>query len=713
MVTRAERVLVAYAVFGERIQSGDMYDGLWDFLRPLASERAGERFIPEEATKWLSDMYTLHMPVIVMESLAERMVAAEILEKRAATAGAAIYTYKAQTYLPALSSGALADQIANALTSFISFAKNIHTLANFSDDHLEEAFFDRLLNVDSLQILSQRDGQVPLKASASTLTLHRAEPPAQASEAAHLDYVFGRYLLELHDSSRSQFETLARIADASLVAEALTTYRDPPRRGEALDQLEIYLDGPLCLDVLRVNVGREEFGQEFLSLLKSSGAQLFAFHHTVDEVERVLEARRSSALPGPAHVSERSVEPPAIRDRVRALAGFAEVQLEKLGIHVVDGSMSVPAPVRARIGAAEEQAIRQQLRNQNADALETDVRTVCELMRLRSTRPETTKVSQAGPTLVTRNTSLCQVANANWRRCLEAGGRVSAGVAKRAAPIAITERRICGIAWITSGGNLGDISKRRLVANCAAAISSRKDVITGVLNILQVKSPADQDVFRAVIADQRAERALMDATLGDFRVVNDENVLALLQSLKEATAVDVAKRKDEEIAGLRREHEAELAELQEKRNAAAQEAANAQFKLNLLEDEERRRSEAERASYLQTLERAMELATKVRKILPVAVAVAISGVVLVIQVTIDSLGEKHFPNWKVWLSPATGLLAGILLAWDVPDVLFGGWRERVLIKIVRWKCKSQVPDAWLEKASLDFRAGRVSLPTIV
>jgi hypothetical protein len=715
MKTRAERVLVAYAVMGERIQAGDMYDGLWDFLRPLAASKVGERFIPADSAKWLSDTYSLHMPVIVMEGLAERMTSAQLLDKQAMSGKIATYVYKAQASMPRPTEADLSEGIANTLSAFAVFAKSFPSLASIDDRHLEEALFERLLNVDSLQILSHRDGQVSLKASVDTLTLIQPKQSHEASDAAHLDYVFGRFLLQLQESNAAQFDMLARIADAALVAEALATYRDPPHRGDALDGLELYLDGPLCLDILGVNVGREDFGREFLALLKSSGARLHVFSHTIEEIERVLEAKKSGALNAPRYATERTVEPPAIRDRVRALAGFSEAQLEKVGVNVVDGSMRLPAPVRGRVGAGDEQAVRLQLKNQNAEALETDVRTVCELMRLRTARTQSTRISEAGPVLVTRNTSLSSVANVSWRRYLETSDRFSAGTARKAAPISVSERRMCGVAWITSGGNVGEISRRRLVANCAAATSVKRDVITKVLNVLREKSPSDQDVFRAVISDQRAERTLMDATLGDYRVVTDENVLDLLQSLKEATVAEQIEKTQAEIAALKQHYEAENAALAEQRRNSHQEAVDLQFRLDLAEEQNRKRFQKEHATHVLVLEGAARQGRCVYRWLPLLVAVPISVIGLIAQVQLDQVAVQDgffWKTWKPWVVPGPALILSLFLAWDIPDSLFGGWRQAALLWLARRHCEGKVPEGLFAQASFDFKSGTVRIPSV-
>lgn len=76
--SQSERALVAWAVLGDTIKHADLYEGLFDFVRPIAHAKAGQRFVPSELCDALRDAYGLNMPVMVMESLAERLLNAEI-----------------------------------------------------------------------------------------------------------------------------------------------------------------------------------------------------------------------------------------------------------------------------------------------------------------------------------------------------------------------------------------------------------------------------------------------------------------------------------------------------------------------------------------------------------------------------------------------------------------------------------------------------------
>lgn len=147
-------------------------------------------------------------------------------------------------------------KITELLVGFKSFARNqALQLKDLDDVSLDNALFDRLLRIESLEIFSRRYESESIKRSAQTLTLKKTIEPKEEGHhiGIHLDYVVSRFILTLLENDKEGFNLLSDIASANLATETLLTYRDPPRKGDAFDEVEIYLDSPLCLDILGVN----------------------------------------------------------------------------------------------------------------------------------------------------------------------------------------------------------------------------------------------------------------------------------------------------------------------------------------------------------------------------------------------------------------------------------------------------------------------------
>lgn len=453
-----ERAMIAYAVLKNQLASPDLYEGLMVFFRPVTSSLAGRRFIPSDLATELAARYALHIPILVLESLAERMNNAGLITKRAEREGVASYEYVA---CDSVGTGASLPKITDLLARFREFARRQSTeLHELSDSGLDDALFDRLVRIESLEILSRRDGLESPKHTAKTLTLRKKElAPAkdQSPMDRHLDYVVPRFILSLMQADAEGFDLLSDIASANLAAETLLTYRDPPRRGDALDEFDLYLDAPLCLDILGVNPGREEYGQQLSEELKRAGCRVSVFLHSIGEIERVLDARKQSYFSGIKPFDQFQVDPPRTRDLVIALAGHAEqVLIEQFGFGVIDSTAAIPAGRRSSVGPEEEKAIREQLIGwRNAEGREVDIATCCDLIRMRSGADIQTRILKAGATLATRNAVLARAANVTWRTWLNGKTKGSRDRIKSAAPLAILDKQLVGLLWITQGGQAG------------------------------------------------------------------------------------------------------------------------------------------------------------------------------------------------------------------------------------------------------------------
>jgi len=704
---------VAWAILGDTVKRADLYEGLFGFIRPIADSLAGQRYIPSALADAVRARYGLNIPVLVVESLTSRFVSAGLLTVVTQTKDSSVYQFVGSE---AGSANFVTERsIALMLERFRAFIReSAAEFAEHSTAKLDDAFFERLMHIDSLALLSRRDSPEALMRTRSTLSLakppedpeSRAEPTRQAE---HLDYLFARFLLQMSDGLPDEFELLCEIAGANLVAETLLTYRDPPRKGDALQGLAVYLDAPLCMDILGVNIGRESYGQELARTLQASGVDICIFLHSISEIERVLEARRLSYLQAhPSGPGVHTVEPPAIRDRVRLIVGHVESPLtSEIGCRIVDAATSVPPAIRARVGAGEERAIRDALRGWSSDeGREVDVATVCDLIRLRSSSLPATRLPEAGPTLVTRNSLVKRTANEAWHQWLTQTNRATPARIKGVAPLAVTERHLAGLIWITQGGSIGDVSRELLVANCAAATAARRDVVVRVHNMLLNTSDQDAKLFEAIIMDQRAERALMDATFGDPQVITDDNVLDLLATARRATAEEITYEKNTEIALIAAERDAATTALR----AQAAELDNIRRGIELstqLADDERRKSiRADQA----VAEKSFARACAVYKWAGVAVGVMLTAIALVAQVmlpdllkdpTPDSLTARFAKAW--WVPVALFAIPTLASIYEMPDMLFGGLRKNMADLAFRWLVRREGSERVLATSLRDYK----------
>lgn len=709
-MARVERALIAYAVLKNQLESADLYEGLMIFFRPITSSLANETFIPSEFAEHLANRYGLNVPVLVIETLAEKMTKAGLLFKQAESNGAA--TYK---YLPSdlTTTNVSLPKITDLLSKFKSFAKGQSKEFNsLEDDAIENALFDRLLNIETLEILSRRDGQLTVKKTANTLTKQKPIDSIGDRQTLqiHLDYVVSRYILDLLENDKEGFDLLSDIASANLAAETLLTYREPPKKGETFDELEIYLDSPLCLDILGVNVGKEEYGAQLSRELKNAGCRVNIFLHSITEIERILEARKQSYLSGVNTLGRNQVDPPKIQSIVNALAGHSEqVLTEQFGFNVIDSAAAIPAGRRSTVGAEQEKIIREQLVGwRNEEGREVDVSTCCDLIRMRSAIDIQTRIIKSGVVLATRNSVLASAANTAWKSWLKDKNKGSIDRIKAAAPLAILDKHLVGLLWITQGGAVGELGRIHLIANCAAAVSTKKDVITKVYNTLLDTSEESAQIFAAIINDQRAERTLMNSTFGDPDLISNENVLPLLEKVRLATAQEIETKKNEEISELKSSYQANIAQLTLERDNANAEKNAAITEASLATKIENERKES-------LLFKAFRWAIRAYTTSIVIINVILIFICYLLQKYIEA-------NYVPPSTPSTSLeivisyiisflifLAGsLILTWDIPEILGGKIRDKISTYVLKFFASRYEVEALMPYYSYNFKEKRIA-----
>jgi hypothetical protein len=132
------------------------------------------------------------------------------------------------------------------------------------------------------------------------------------------------------------------------------------------------------------------------------------------------------------------------------------------------------------------------------------------------------------------------------------------------------------------GGKAGEIAPRLLLANCAAALEPRSDVINRMHKFLTEISPKQAELFKVLMTDERAGQHLMQVTLGDSTYITPDNVEETLSQIRETVGEEVEQRAQDEIARIQARHTAELherdrdTELLKSQLAAAAEAHSAE-----------------------------------------------------------------------------------------------------------------------------------------
>lgn len=554
-LNKPSRALIAYAVLADKIIKGnDLVQSLMPFFRPIAAAFAGQYFDAEKFCNEISNKYGLDVPKLAALGWCDRLRKEGLLEEHAKTPQGAVYRYpQGLTANPSEIADTLTEsQVLNILEGFRTYARSTlpSEFGSVLDNDLDEAFYSRLLNIDSMRILTRKESKADINSSANTLSLKQQATLPHEKLELHLDFLVAEYLIDTKSKNESIFRTISAIAFANMAAEAVATFRDPPSNGaQSLSRVRIYLDTPLVLDLFGLNDGFESYTQELWTLIQGSGGTVAVFDHTVEEIQSVIFARLSAYRSG--NDPFRNYQNGGfVVNRLAVLNGNVGSQLEDRNISIDrDPEISLLRISQSALGTIQA-GLDKKMSNWRTEARHYDEKSVLSMIAIRNGGGAEANFVKAVAVLLTRNTSLTAIANAAWRKWLMEAGRESKTQIDKAAPIAISDKQFAGLLWMLNGGASAALSHERLIAHCSSAIRPRSDVIAKVCNLIIEAHGKDKGLeFSALLTNRRAEQALMHAASGDPEILTTKNLPEIIErvTLAAGDAAAAAARAEAEI----------------------------------------------------------------------------------------------------------------------------------------------------------------------
>jgi hypothetical protein len=327
MTVKPKRALIAYCVLADRLRTPGMgiVQAMTPFLAQACQQFAGELFDAAKFSTAVSQRYGISIPRLAALGLTEQLAAEGILNPVSGHAASTIYRYaEAPVIFEAATVSPLTEaEVESVLQAFVTYCQSDTKIANKDEAFLQSAFLDRLLNVDSMRLLVRREASIAAKKTADTLVLKKTTEQTNHpdQEDLHLDFLVSQFLLDLRENNPSGFERVSNVAFANMAAEALACFRDPPAGNTSLIGLTVYLDSPLLLDMLGVNVEYAEYGRELLEAIHASGAKAAVLDHCVAEAEGAVHAQLAYLRSGVNQIAANwgtSAKPDTSRKRRRA-----------------------------------------------------------------------------------------------------------------------------------------------------------------------------------------------------------------------------------------------------------------------------------------------------------------------------------------------------------------------------------------------------------
>jgi hypothetical protein len=554
---KPKRAIIAYCALAQRLKTTGIarMQALTPFLAEACLEFSGEMFDAQKFSEAVDDRYEIKIPRLAVLGLAEQLANDGLLIDISNGNVSPIYKFADfHNKFDHADSPITERQVESILNDFVTICRADSLLSSIGDESLHDALLSRLLNIDSMRILTRKEGTISAKKTVDTLTVKQVAKDEQDKISTHLDYLVSEFLIDLRNTDTEKFEQISNVAFANMAAEALACFREPSEESKDLSNLTIYLDSPLLLDMLGVNSEYSDYGRELLDAIKASGAMPAVFEHCVNEAEDAIQAQltylRSGINQNSDHFSY-SAKP----DLLAALSGnVAERVHDRLGITVQkDPEVQLHKKFPTTIGDIESEMTTRMSRWGKAEAVQHDRKSIFTLIAISDSNQPSTKVCDSKWLFLTRNTPLVSIANDMWRLWLNGSNKsLTKAYIEKVSPIAMSDKQFSGYLWARSGTGNGVISRARLLAYCSSAIRPRADVKARAYNlVLELEGKAEADDIAALLEDTEGIRALMRATKGDPEDITKERLPHIVDLVKksagEYAAEEVRKEKDKEI----------------------------------------------------------------------------------------------------------------------------------------------------------------------
>jgi len=667
------RELIAFAFVEEAYaRTGDLVAGLLPLFAPVLAKKPNRRFDPTEFAEDVQRTYDIPMSPLVAAGLVEKLAEAGLLSLSESEP----HTYRIAA-IPA--DTALFDEKGAEilLTEFAVFANSSLEQVGMRQDTgmLDAAFLQRLI---SAQFLSFTDRREKNYFHGKTILLKKVEDDehdaVQLEQA--LDVLCAEFALRKLEAGGSTADLLTRLMTGALIAEVVLTLQTPSSI-EVLGKVTAVFDGPLILDFLDLSTPElRDYAKDLFALVEKATIRKVVFKHTIEEMKGTLR--------GPLEALQRGDQPfgpLGIRIRVdlshaayaRETLAELDQRVEELGFEIVDADVQSTEERLKFCDAATEESLRNNIGKlmENLERRIRDAHSIATVLRLREGVQNAKSIADARWVLVTRNDAVA-VRSQEFLVMRKLIGRDDV-------PPAITDRRLAGYLWFAVGGNLGGLSRKKLVANCSFVMSPRTDVVSKARQYLNELDPEKANLFMVLMRDQRAQRCLVHSTLGFPSVISPDNAEELLEEVRLSVAAEAERR----VVELKRDHDDSLASLikvhQEEtldRESAllALKGSLAEQKAAAAKEIQQRTSEASNLSqHLRNIEAAvgLDIDTRIQRAATSAgrSALFLKVILVVVYLTLVGCAYWFTPGGRIY-TLATTLIVALLGFWIIPQIAY-------------------------------------------
>jgi hypothetical protein len=568
----ARRQLITYAFVSSSLdRSADLLTGLIPLFVPIAKVLEGKQFEPDQFAKELSRRYGISINPLAVEELRSRLLKAGLLKRSQPDRTGSTYNYVSAEIDLAEREQKIDDMLNNLIERFKLYVSRLSPIAKleYTTEQVEDIFLDNIVREHISENLRDDPTQ---------------KEQEQTSAAPSLPYIVGRFVLDLERNHPELVDDLSQIRAAAIVSEVVLDLRQPPDRNRKFPNLRLYVDGPIVMGLLGLSGSdRQQNLSKMFDQIKKLRCGIYIFSHSVEEIQDMIQAVLHAdpiARVGPFGDALRDGE--ILENYAREIQYQPDRFLKELEIQIDRTATIKQSAYSAYFDDGKLLSFKRGLLSWGREkARDRDAQSVAYIMRYRR-GVKSNDPLKTNYIFLTENSALARISH---EFCVSEHllDKYQTG------PV-IPLRRFAALLWMVLGGTdeRHELSRRQLLANCALAVRSTPDVVEEMIKTLAKVRAEMVPQIRILMTLPRSSRLAMDVTLGNKKLINDQNVDEVLSVVRRAAIEEETARFDAVLA----EREGRIAvQNQDFRRRLTEVEADAKRELEELENTSRKTEE--------------------------------------------------------------------------------------------------------------------------
>ena len=387
-------------------------------------------------------------------------------------------------------------------------------------------------------------------------SVHRSPLDLQDLPKTRYAYPTARFIVDMYENDKHVFEQIDRVVKGSILASAiyLPDFESLNRR---IQDLTIYLDTPYLIELIGLtHAPAVDAAQELFELLKTLGARLACFEHTLLETQGVLRSSANQLRSLLSRPNQSNSNAPLVEHCIdaRVTSSDLDVRAELLPDELADLGVRVhETPEYSEALSVDEERMQSVLqtsvRYRNENTRYRDVQSLTAVYRIRRGRKKR-QLEEAAAIFVTPNDNLVRASREFFNESPQ-GDLV---------PICALDSELATVAWLKKPAISPDLPRKQLIADCYAASYPSDDLWTKYLDEIDRLESQDafaDEMYYALRYSVEARRLLMDITAGETATVNPQTIGRVLDGVKATLTAEITVKLQAEIQ-MREETEEEL-----------------------------------------------------------------------------------------------------------------------------------------------------------